>query len=216
LSNPKRGWVSPQEFIPFAEETGLILDIDRFVLRRACQQLQIWRSQFEKMRSLRMSVNFSAKHFTEPGTFDFIQKVLSETKLTGADLRLEITETALMNNANMAIKMIQKLKTYGIELSIDDFGTGYSSLSYLQRLTAHVLKIDRSFVMRLDETPENTAIIGAIVGLAHNLNMIVTAEGIETPQQLTHLRLLGCEYGQGYGISQPLNAEAATAFLAQI
>lgn len=212
--HPKRGWVYPQEFIPFAEETGLILEIDRFVLRQACQQLQIWRSQFESMRSLRISVNLSAKHFSEPETLNFIKQVLRETKLTGADLRLEITESALMNNAVMAMKMIREMKSCGIELSIDDFGTGYSSLSYLHRLMAHVLKIDRSFVMRLDEAPENTAIIGAIVGLAHNLNMIVTAEGIETSKQLTHLRLLGCEYGQGYAISQPLDAEAATAFLA--
>lgn len=214
--HPKRGWVSPQEFIPFAEETGLIIEIDRFMLRQACQQLQLWRSQFEHSRSLRISVNFSAKHFSAFESLNFINQVLYEVNLKGTDLRLEITESALMHHGQIAIKMIQELNNRGIELSIDDFGTGYSSLSYLHRLTAHVLKIDRSFVSRLDENSDNIAIISAIVGLAHNLNMVVTAEGIETTQQLNHLRILGCEYGQGYAISRPLDAEAATAFLAAI
>jgi diguanylate cyclase (GGDEF)-like protein len=211
--HPTRGWVAPTEFIPVAEDTGLIIDLDRWMLREACRQLQVWRSQSETLRSLRIGVNFSAKHLSQLDGLSYIDDVLQEMQLTGADLRLEITESALMDNAEIAMQMIKELKSRGIELSIDDFGTGYSSLSYLHRLTAHALKIDRSFVMRLEEAKENQAIISAIVALAHNLEMVVTAEGIETLQQLAHLRTLGCEFGQGYAISMPLDSEAATALL---
>ncbi|MEC4805865.1 MAG: EAL domain-containing protein [Jaaginema sp. PMC 1079.18] len=208
--HPQRGWISPNEFIPFAEETGLILEIDRLMLRQACHQLQEWRSLYTEMRSLRISVNFSARHFSQSENLNFIDRVLAETQLKGTDLHLEVTESTLMDNALLATQTIQELKKRHIAISIDDFGTGYSSLSYLHHLAAQVLKIDQSFIMRLNEAPENKAIVNAIVSLAHSLNMAVVAEGIETPQQMAYLRSLGCEYGQGFAISRPLDPEAAT------
>nr|WP_290220982.1 EAL domain-containing protein [Trichocoleus desertorum] len=202
--HPERGLISPAEFIPLAEETGLIVPIGLWVLREACQQTQKWQKQFSDNFPLTISVNLSGKQFSQPDLIEQIERVLQQTALEARSLKLEITESVMMENAESATKMLLKLKALGVQLHIDDFGTGYSSLSYLHRFPIDQLKIDCSFVKRLGADDESAEIVRAIVTLAHNLGMHVTAEGVETAEQLMHLRALECEYGQGYFFFQPL------------
>ncbi len=243
--HPGRGFVAPAEFIPVAEETGLIIPIGWWMLRSACCQLRTWQQQFsdweqglslmdkidnsllstqptlkEGLRpyglstELTINVNLSGKQFSQPNLVEQIDQILEETDLGGHHLKLELTESFLLEDADSASVTLMKLRERQIQLCIDDFGIGYSSLSYLHRFPINTLKIDRLFVSRLGFDQGNAEIARTIVLLAHNLGMDVIAEGVETPQQLAHLRALGCEYGQGSFFSKPLDASTATELIA--
>lgn len=212
--HPTRDLVSPAEFIPLAEETGLIVPMGAWILREACAKMHTWQSQYPSTVPLTISVNLSGKQLKEPDLIEQIDRILSETGLDGRSLKLEITESVIMENAEAATTMFLQLRARNIQLSIDDFGTGYSSLSYLHRFPVNTLKVDRSFVSRMRSDDENLEIVRAIVTLAHTLKMDVIAEGVETGEQLTQLKLLGCEQGQGYFFSKPLDSSAAEALIA--
>lgn len=207
--HPRRDLLFPGEFIPLAEESGLIVPIGEWVLREACHQMSSWQSQMQ-MAPISMSVNLSVKQFSQPDLIDLIHEVLNETGLPASSLTLEITESIIMENAELVQKMLSQLRALQVQLHVDDFGTGYSSLSYLDRLPLNALKIDRCFVSRIDSGQENLEIIRTIITLAHNLGLEVIAEGIETEEQLVQLRSLGCRLGQGYLFSEPVNPNLAT------
>jgi len=208
-NHPERGFISPAHFIPLAEETGLIVDIGEWVLRDACRQMERWQKIFPSDPPLFVSVNLSSKQFIQSDLIQRVTKIIEETKINPEGLKLEITESAVMDNVETATEMLKKLRALGIKLSIDDFGTGYSSLSYLHRFPIDTLKVDRSFVVNMSEDGENVEIVRTIVSLAQNLGMNVIAEGVETKEQLAALRKLGCENGQGYFFSKPVGAKAA-------
>lgn len=208
--HPERGMVSPAEFIPIAEETGLILPLGTWVLREACRQMKERQKNFTP---LTMSVNVSAKQLLQGKFVEQVDEILVETGLESRFLKLEITETALIDNTELATEILWQLRQRNIQLSLDDFGMGYSSLSYLHRFPINTLKIDRSFVNRIGMADTNTQIVRAIVTLAHSLAMDVVAEGAETAESVALLRALGCEYGQGYYFSKPLPVEAAFGLL---
>ncbi|MFL6284355.1 MAG: putative bifunctional diguanylate cyclase/phosphodiesterase [Pyrinomonadaceae bacterium] len=212
----ERGLVSPMDFIPVAEETGLIVPIGRWVLREACRQMSEWKRRDASAAQMFMSVNLSGKQFTQPDLLGQVTRILEETGLDPHSLKLEITESVVMENIDAAIETLESLRSLGVEVSIDDFGTGYSSLSYLHRLPIDTLKVDRSFVSRMASNNENTEIVRTIVTLAQSLDMKVVAEGVETSEQLSQLQILRCEGAQGYLFSRPLDAEAASALLAGI
>lgn len=241
--HPTRGLVSPAEFIPVAEETGLIIPIGEWVLREALCCVKKWQLAFPEQASLTINVNLSGEQFSQPNLSETIDQILQETGVDGRNLKLEITESAIMETAELpsrlsasaamletrsgslsqgetAIAILGKLRSLGVQLGIDDFGTGYSSLSRLYRFPINTLKIDQSFIKRMDincKEKDHTSpckIVRAIVILAHNLGLDVTAEGIETPEQLVGLRELGCEFGQGYYFSKPVDAVGAEALLA--
>lgn len=212
--HPKRGLISPAEFIPIAEETGLILEIDLWVLQEACYQTQLWQQQFANFNQpLTISVNLSSKHFTRSDLVEQILQVLEETGLNASSLKLEITETVIIDNPESATTILAQLKALGIGLSIDDFGTGYSSLSYLHRFPFDIMKIDRFFINRLDKESESLEIVRTIMMLAQNLSMVVIAEGVETSEQLNKLQELRCEYAQGYFFAPPLSQDAAESLI---
>jgi diguanylate cyclase (GGDEF)-like protein len=257
--HPQRGMVFPGEFIPVAEETGLIVPLGAWVMREACRQMRQWQDKFSGKAScegsegaeeicnsepscrdaiyrvsnsgvsnseaeesvesnysapLSVSVNLSGKQFSHAGLIAEIEQTLQNTGLDASCLKLEITESVVMDDIESALAMLSQLKALNVQLGIDDFGTGYSSLSYLHRFPSNTLKVDRSFVNRLESGSEYVEIVRAIVTLAHNLGMDVIAEGVETAQQLAVLRELGCEYAQGYFFAKPVPAEAAEAMLA--
>lgn len=210
--HPEKGFISPNSFIPIAEETGLIIPLGEWVLRQACQALQRWRQMLQRMPSvysayenLSVSVNLSVKQFAQPNLVHRIDDILREMQLEGKYLKLEITESALMEYSESAMDLLQQFKHRQIQLSIDDFGTGYSSLSYLHRFPMDTLKIDRSFISRIGEQGENLEIIRAIAALSESLGILIVAEGIETEYQYEHLRSLNCDFGQGYFFYRPLS-----------
>ncbi len=203
--HPTRGLVSPDQFIPMAEETGLVIPIDSWMLFTVCQQLARWKSQFPNCLPLKMSINLSAQDLGKKNLLAEIDGVLATTGLAGADLTLEITESMLIENINKTIELLQQFKERDIQISIDDFGTGYSSLNYLHRLPANNLKIDRSFVGQMQQGNRNYQVVSTIIALSNQLGLAVVAEGIETPQQLQWLQDLGCEFGQGYFFAKPLS-----------
>ncbi len=211
-THPTHGFVSPAEFIPIAEEAGLIVELDRWVLREACGQVKRWQDAFPALPPLSLSVNVSGQGFARADLVERVSDILQDTGFDPRSLKLELTESVLMGSTNANF---EKLKALGIALHIDDFGTGYSSLSYLQRFPVDMLKIDRSFVQAMAERPESAELVRTITVMAKNLNLKVTAEGIETAEQLAHLKALGCEYGQGYLFAKPLSASAATDFIAE-
>ena len=211
--HPARGFINPADFIPLAEDTGLIVPLGLWILRKACQQLSQWQWQSPGNRSLFMSVNLSGKQVAQPGLVNQISDILEETHVEARHLKLEITESAVMDNAEMAVQLLNRLKALGVQLSIDDFGTGYSSLGYLHRFPVNTLKIDRSFVGRIGEAAENIEIVRTIVSLADNMGMEVVAEGVETLSQLAQLRKLNCQYGQGYLFSRPVDADSVSAWI---
>ena len=203
--HPENGLISPAEFIPIAEETGLIIPIGNWVLREACHQLSVWHEKFPAHPPLKISINLSGKEITEPDLLEKIDQILAETGISGRQIKLEITESILIDNLEVATNILSELRKRDIQLSIDDFGTGYSSLSYLHRFPVNTLKIDQSFVKQMQAKDYNSEIVRAIITLAHILNMDVIAEGIETTSQLAELKLLKCEQGQGYLFSKPLS-----------
>jgi diguanylate cyclase (GGDEF)-like protein len=213
--HPERGFINPSDFIPLAEDTGLIVPLGLWILKRACQQLCQWQWQSPANRSLFMSVNLSGKQVAQPDLVENIRDILDETHVDAKHLKLEITESAVMENAEMAARLLKRLKALGVQLSIDDFGTGYSSLSYLHRFPVNTLKIDRSFVGRIGEAAENIEIVRTVISLAENMGMEVVAEGIETLSQLAQLRKLKCQYGQGYLFSRPVDAQSVSAWISK-
>ena len=208
-----RGLVQPSDFIPVAEETGLILPIGWWALREACQQVAVWQKAFPVDPPLTMAVNLSGKQFLQMDLVRHITHIVADTGIPPSSLKLEITESTIIEDTEAVIELLLQLKALGITIAIDDFGTGYSSLSYLHRLPIDALKIDRSFVNAM--TTEGSEIVRAIVGLAHNLGLDVIAEGVESAAQLQQLRALGCEYGQGYLFSRPVDGSQAQTLLAQ-
>lgn len=208
-NHPVRGMVSPGEFIPIAEENNMILPLGRWILHESCRQLRQWQRENVAAEALVISVNLSSKQFIQPDLVEQVASALVETGLPPKCLKLEITESYLMENSDLAVTTISRLKALGLQLSLDDFGTGYSSLSYLHSLPVSFLKIDRSFVMRMMDSKENSEMIETIIRLAQNLKMKVIAEGIETTEQMAHLQMLTCEYGQGYFFSKPVAPEIA-------
>ena len=211
--HPQRGLVSPAEFIPLVEETSLIVPLGAWVLREATHQIMLWQTKFPMNPPLSMSINVSPVQLTQPFFIELIDRLLKETEIPPSSLKLEITETAVMENAQSVKNILFHLKERGIHLSIDDFGTGYSSLSYLHSFPFDVLKIDRAFVSSMSVDPKNLEIIRTIIMLAHNLGMDLIAEGIETEEQSSQLEDLKCEYGQGYLFSRPVDSEAAERLL---
>ena len=210
--HPARGFVSPAEFIPLAEETRLIIPIGRWALEETCRQVRAWQLQFGTY--LPVNVNLSGKQLSQPDLVCQITQILEQFFLDGRSLKLEITESVIMENIESVITMLQQLKALGIQSSMDDFGTGYSSFSYLHRLPIDVLKIDRSFVSGTRTGVENPEVVRTIITLARDLGIDAVAEGVETAEQLAQLRELGCRYGQGYLFSKPLDSEAAGKFIA--
>ncbi len=207
------GLIPPNKFIPIAEQAGLIQPITVWILRETCKQLAEWQRISAEYVNLMMSVNISGKHLSNNDLIEDVSYALEKSKLRPETLKLEITESSAMENAEHTINMLHKLKQLGVQLSIDDFGTGYSSLSYLHRLPFDTLKIDRSFVSRVGEHGENSEILQTIISLAKNLKMRVIAEGIETEPQLAVLQNLGCDYGQGYLMAKPKNRNETETLL---
>ncbi len=205
-NHPTRGMIAPADFIPVSEVTNLIVPITLWMLRRSCLQLVEWKEKYPEQKELMVSVNLSGKHFAQPNLVKHVKDILRETDMDPAYLKLELTESAIMDNAETAIFMLKRLQDIGVQLSIDDFGTGYSSLSYLHRFPINTLKVDRSFVGTMEDGSENGEIVRTVIALAKALNLSVIAEGIETVHQLHQLRILNCEYGQGFLFSRPVTA----------
>lgn len=207
------GSISPVDFIPVAERSTLIARIDRWVLRTACEQVRAWQHRFPRCVPLVACVNLSAKLIDRPGLVEHVREVLETTGLEAGYLRMEVTETVLMKDAIAHMRMLQALRQLGVGIAIDDFGTGYSSLSYLRWIPADVLKLDRSFVVRLGKDPRDSVIVQGLVQIAQGLGMSVTAEGIETRQQCAQLCQLGCSRGQGYYFAPPLTSDDLSVLL---
>lgn len=212
-AHPTRGLLAPEEFIPVAEDTGLIVPLGMWVLREACRQAAGWLSR-NGSSALTVSVNLSAKQFLQPDLVERVAAILDETGLEGRGLGLELTETALMRNPARGAEMLRRLRDLGIRLYVDDFGTGYSSLSHLQRFPVDVLKIDRSFIRALTKRDEDRRLVGTIVALARGLGLEAVAEGVETEEELSRLRSIGSDAVQGFLFSRPLPALEAERFLA--
>ena len=210
-NNSERGVISPGEFIPIAEETGLIVPMGAQILRMACEQTKIWVDM--GYENIQVSVNFSAKQFALDNMVDDVRRILQETKLNPKNLKLEITEYTALRESEKTIKMMRALASMGLQISIDDFGTGYSSLAYLKRFPVHTLKMDKSFVDHVTDDEEDASFARMVIGIAHSMNMGLIAEGVETRDQLDFLRSEGCQFIQGYYFSKPLNSEAALAYL---
>lgn len=202
--HPTMGFIPPAEFIPLAEETGLILPLGEWVLRTACQQIREWYD--EGYPFLKVSVNISAHQLQQHNLLTIINEIIDETQIDPNYLELELTESSIMRNDGLSITILSKLKDAGIKVSIDDFGTGYSSLSYLKKLPLDILKIDKSFIQDMTMNPDDVSLVMTIITLAHNLGLKVIAEGVETEEQLRFLHLLRCDEWQGFLYSKPISA----------
>ncbi|HEX5166473.1 MAG TPA: EAL domain-containing protein [Thermomicrobiales bacterium] len=213
--HPTRGRISPATFIPIAEQSGLILPIGRWILREACTQAAGWSHVYDGDGPFVVSVNLSGRQFGDPHLVEHVSSILHATGLDPAYLGLEITESAVMDDVELACSRLQELKRLGVRLGVDDFGTGYSSLAYLKRFPIDVLKIDRSFVNGLESSAQDRAIVAATITLAHALGLRVIAEGIETEAQLTELRRLGCDAAQGFLFSRPVTPSTITSMIVQ-
>jgi diguanylate cyclase (GGDEF)-like protein len=222
--HPTLGLISPLKFIPIAEETGLIVPLGFWVLKEACQQAMIWQRELKLDKMPFMSINVSTKQFMHPNLIEQIDDILRETGMKACDIKLEITESAIMENAKLAADLLEQLKTRQIQLAIDDFGTGYSSLSYLHQFPVDTLKVDRSFISRLEKVhypgipsqidqQHPSRIVQSIINLAHDLGMSVVAEGVEVASQLQQLTSLQCDFGQGYLWAKPLASKEASKML---
>lgn len=214
--HPEKGLISPVDFIPIAEDTSLILNIGEWLLEEACQQLQRWQQKYahnQQVSSLKMSINLACQQLQDPLFIDKLDRILQETGVDGSSLRLEITESALIEPGGSIRDTLEQIRKRNIKLSIDDFGTGYSSLSYLRRFPIDNLKIDRSFIEQMNLDSENLEIVKVIISLAKTLGMDAISEGVETLQQLQQLKALGCEFGQGYLFAKPLTSTAVELML---
>jgi EAL domain-containing protein (putative c-di-GMP-specific phosphodiesterase class I) len=211
--HPERGLLDPGEFVPVAEESGLVVPMGELVLEEACRRAVEWQRGFPRTPPLAMSVNLSGRQLRRPDLHEVIGQALAETKLPASSLGLDITETVYIGALDANTAALDRLRALGIRISLDDFGSGYSSLSYLKRLPADILKIDRSFTKGLGLEVEDTAIVQTVVDLAHILGMEVVAEGVEVEEQETLLREMGCDLGQGYHFSRPLPPEEMAEFL---
>ncbi|MBC1241460.1 GGDEF domain-containing response regulator [Nostoc sp. 2RC] len=212
--HPSRGLVSPIEFIPVAEETGLISAINTWVLQSACHQLSIWQHHPITPEPLSISVNLSARLFSQPNLVDQIDRIIYENQINPEHLQLEITESVIMENTNAIKIILEQLRQRKIKLVMDDFGTGYSSLSYLHSFPLNALKIDKSFVKRMQENEENMGLVPAMIGIANSMGMSAIAEGVETQEQLVQLRNLNCDFAQGYLFSKPIEEQLVLKLLA--
>ena len=212
-NHPQRGFVSPVEFIPIAEDTGLIISLGKWILESAFHQLSVWQTQFPSNPPLMMSINLSGNQLAQENLVEIIQQLLNATGINPQTIKLEITESVAMQDVEAAISVLLQLRSLNLQISIDDFGTGYSSLSYLHRFPINTLKIDRSFVSHMTDADEDAAIVKTIIMLSDNLGMDVVAEGIETKSQQLKLLRLGAEYGQGYLFSKPLDSDNASKLL---
>ncbi|MBD2330119.1 EAL domain-containing protein [Alkalinema sp. FACHB-956] len=212
-NHPVQGLLAPTEFLPVMEQTGSLLRLDRWVLRSACQQLRQWQMQGVVNSDFFISVNFSASQFEQPDLLPYFKVVLDETQLLPRSLKVEITESKMMQNLPVVVKNLQALQQLQVQISLDDFGTGYSSLSYLHQLPIDTLKLDSSFLSHLQDTPIKLKLLTAIVQMSQTLGLPLVAEGIETKGQLAQLKLLGCEFGQGYWFQVPREAEVITDYL---
>ena len=210
--HPRRGLLRPREFISLADAIGLMPEICQWTLDNACRQLALWRQRFP-FEPWTMSVNIDSRHLVEPGFVDRIDRILSRERITPSCLSLEITESAMLTSSHLATAVLHRLKDRGIQLHIDDFGTGYATLSYLHRIPGQAVKIDASFITRMLHDDRHLEIVRSIIGLAHNLDLEVVAEGVETPPQLRRLRKLGCDHGQGFYFSRPLEPESLEVLL---
>ncbi len=211
--HPLKGMIPPNEFIPLAEETGLIVPLGWWILREACSQMFYWQQNNPDKANLSISVNISSQQFSQPYSSYLVAQILQETGINPQSLKLEITESQVIKDIELALTTLEKLKQLGIQLSMDDFGTGYSSLSYLHRLPVDTLKIDRSFIIGIELDPSKLELVKTIIKLAEIFNLNVIAEGIESHLQRDHLLNLECKYGQGYLFSQALPKEIATALI---
>jgi diguanylate cyclase (GGDEF)-like protein/PAS domain S-box-containing protein len=211
--HPSRGLVMPADFIPIAEETGLIITIGQWVLEEACRQVAVWQAEFPLGPPLQVSVNVSPRQFEHPGLIEDVKRALRNSGIGAASLKLEVTEGVIMRDTEASIQTLKSLKDHGIQIAIDDFGTGYSSLSFLRRLPLDVLKIDRSFVQGIGRNPEDNAIVQAIISMAKSLGLSVTAEGVETNEQAALLREWSCEQAQGFLFARPVEAKKITDLL---
>ncbi|WP_374703961.1 putative bifunctional diguanylate cyclase/phosphodiesterase [Nostoc sp. CENA543] len=209
--HPTRGLVSPGQFIPIAENNGLIVPIGEWVLRTACAQNRTW--QLAGIPPIRISVNLSARQFEQPNLVEVVRQTLAQTGLSATYLELEVTESFLMGNVQQSIKTLKQLRELGVWIALDDFGTGYSSLNYLKSFPVHMLKIDRSFVQDVTVNPESAAVTNAVIALAQSLQLKITAEGVETQEQLNYLQTQGCQEAQGYYFGIPSPAEKITDIL---
>ena len=210
--HPEHGLIPPGDFIPLAEETGLIVPIGEWVLRTACARNRAWQNM--NLPALRVAVNISGRQFRQGDFLEMVYAVLEDTGLDSRYLEIELTESILMQDTTATVRILNELSALGVQIAVDDFGTGYSSLSYLKRFPIDMLKIDRSFVRDLTTDPDDAAIVNAVIALSHNLGIKAIAEGVETPEQLDFLYRHGCDAMQGYCLSRPLPAEAFAHFLA--
>jgi len=215
-NHPERGLLLPGEFIHVAEESGIILQMGEWVLNEACGQMKKWREEFPDQSRLAINVNISGRQFIQPDFVDQIQKTLERVGLDAGALKLEITESVLIDSQARAGEVFTRLCELGVQLQIDDFGTGYSSLGYLQHYPVHTIKIDKSFVQEMGHGKKGTELIRAIVTMARDLGMETIAEGVETRDQLDELKSLSCQYGQGFLLSRPLDRMAAEGVIAGI
>lgn len=206
-TSPKLGMVSPGEFVPIAEDTGLIVAIGGWVLEEACRQMMEWKAADPRFQDVTINVNLSSRQLAQPGIVADVAAVLERTGLNAEQLKLEVTESAIIQNPEAGALLLSELRQRGVKVAIDDFGTGYSSLAYLHRLPLDALKIDRSFVDKMTLSDDNREIVGTIITLADRLNLAVVAEGIETAEQRELLRQMGCELAQGFYFSRPIKAE---------
>jgi diguanylate cyclase (GGDEF)-like protein/PAS domain S-box-containing protein len=214
--HPKLGLLQPSEFIPLAEETGLIISLDRWVMREACRQMHAWHTKIPSIVELTISVNLSGKQIVQPDLIATVQAILEETQLNPKKLKIEMTENVIMDNSELTVSIFKKLQSLGVQVQIDDFGVGYSSLNYLSQFPINALKIDQTFVRNMNSNNNQSEIVQAIVTLTHRLGVGVIAEGMETMNQMTRLKDLGCEFGQGYLVSVPLANEAAEDILSSM
>ncbi|HEX8154487.1 MAG TPA: EAL domain-containing protein, partial [Thermoanaerobaculia bacterium] len=213
--HPKRGFVSPAAFIPVAVSTGLIIPLDQWMMREAARQVHEWNTRLQLEPPLTISVNVSGRRLGQKELIDDVASTLRDTGIDTRSLRLEITEGEMMERPDEVLAILTELKRMNITLLVDDFGTGYSSLSYLHSFPIDIVKIDQSFVRRMLESAKDEEIVRAVINLSATLGLRVIAEGIETAEHLARLRELGCDYGQGYLFSKPVDAGAIEALLAE-